>query len=137
MFELLTNKTSREINMKKPILAISILAMSFQALAGYHANMFVGINTQYKYAWGSMASARYSSDTSQIIRCTATSGKDNKYGNCYARSESGTTAACTTYDSNIVDQIRSINSESVISFFWSSSGECLSVSSSSDSTYKL
>jgi hypothetical protein len=106
-------------------LTCTLATVASVAIAGASWGYQVGINDTYKYAVGSFAATRNSTDTLQYIGCyhnAYTSGAS--YANCYAVNAAGVGRTCYTVNTNMVEAIRSISDESYIYFQWNTDGTC-------------
>ncbi len=90
-----------------------------------------GMKTNYAtyvtpgYAFGSLSSARYSSNTSEYISCDLYS---SGYISCSVRDAAGNTGYCSTNSTanpTFVPMILALNSASALAFWWdTSTGAC-------------
>lgn len=130
------------MNTKKHLVILSVAALcasSGLAMAGMRFSAEVYINDTYRTAGGSMTDARGSADTRQFIGCYHyyDSASSSPYlGFCQASNSAGLTKSCSTTNSAIVQSIRSISSESNISFAWNTDGTCRYVLVNNNSYYK-
>ena len=87
-------------------------------------------------AFGSIGGARNSSDSVQQIGCSSSFDGTNHSGTCTAKGAGGTVLTCATTNPTFIAQIRSISSQSSISFGVSTTGGCsgigIGVSSGND-----
>ena len=110
--------------MKNRLAIVSALGLALSiapaALAGTHRTEQVYVNTSYHYAYGSLGSARNSSDANQLIGCDV-QGDGRVWASCYARDAANHYVSCTSEDPTIVDAARAIRSASYVYFQWSGS----------------
>ena len=128
---------------KKLMIIFCIAALcstSGLALAGLRFTEEIFVNDNYKTAGGTMTDARSSADTRQFIGCyhwsTTSVGGAPLQGFCQASNSAGLTRSCSTTNSNLIQSIRSISSESYINFTWNTDGTCGYVFVSNNSYYK-
>lgn len=114
-------------------LAVSLLALSVNAIAGTKTNTATVINDAVQMASGSLSSARTSADTLQFISCElyATSGTIT----CKARNSAGTQRNCTTTDPVYVKTVQMINISSYVAFWWDAAGNCTNILVRNGSNY--
>jgi hypothetical protein len=122
--------------LKKAIFAVLCIGvLTGTAWAGMKFVQPVTINTTYSYAYGSMGSARASSDSNQQIGCTTyNSGGTNNYGYCSARDASGNYKSCSWSGSQWTSTINAMTSASWIWFYWDASGNCTFITLQNDSS---
>ncbi|HEY5938718.1 MAG TPA: hypothetical protein VIU61_28900 [Kofleriaceae bacterium] len=85
------------------------------------------------YAYGSMGSARSSSDTQQYIGCTLSTSGTTTYGTCSARGRNSSGvyqyANCQTTNAAHLDVIRTTNAISALELTWDAdTGTCRHIS---------
>lgn len=101
------------------------------AVAGDRERSEVLVQSEYRYAFGSMSSARDSADSTQYIGC-------NMYSTlavCYAENASGTFGMCSTSDPAMMTLARSLDSGSWLSFDWDANGTCTDIQVNNFSFY--
>lgn len=98
----------------------ALLSIAAIAQAGSRWVYQVGINDTYRFAVGTMADARGSADSVQMIGCYHNAG----FANCYATNSAGLSRSCTTSDPAMMSAIRGIGSESYVYFQWNTDGTC-------------
>jgi hypothetical protein len=104
------------------------------ALSGFSALAAAGMKTNYAtyvtpgYAFASLSSARYSSNTLEYISCDLYS---SGYIYCSVRDAAGNTGSCSTNSTaqpTFVPMILAINSASAMAFWWdTTTGACTSL----------
>ena len=121
---------------KKAILAVLCIgALTGTAWAGMKFVDQFYINTTYSYAYGSMGSARASTDSNQQIGCTTyNSGGTDNYGYCSARDPSGTYKQCSWSGSQWTTTINAMTASSWIWFYWDANGNCTFITLQNDSS---
>ncbi len=100
--------------------AAALLSTAMIASAGARLVYQVGINDASRFAVGTMADARGSSDNVQTIGCYHNTG----FASCYATNSAGLSRSCTTTNAALIEVIRSIGSESYLYFQWNTDGTC-------------
>lgn len=112
---------------QKLIVVLSVCAVlgawGTNAVAGARYRSDVLVQAQYRYAFGSMSSARDSSDSNQYIGCYVDTG----IAVCHAQSSSGTFGMCYTTDPAKMTLARSLDSGSWLIFDWDANGVCTSI----------
>jgi hypothetical protein len=103
--------------------AVGLFA-STSALAGMLLELPVVIDDATLSVSGSLGNVHNSSDRTQYIGCSLTSGFG---GQCYARNTAGVTRSCVTQDPDVINAIASLNGNSHLIFYWNQSGMCTSV----------
>jgi hypothetical protein len=103
--------------------ALAGLLVSTLVLAGFKAAQDVVISDSSQFANGMLGYVRNTSDTTQYVGCEAFGTS----GYCFALNSAGTYRTCVTSDSNLVANIRSLNSDSYLLFYWNSNGQCTDV----------
>ena len=115
---------------------LCLLVASKQSEAGLKSNGNVSISTTNRTASGSLGSARNSSDGVQYIECFVTAGTSGvAFGSCAATNTSGTHVYCSSNSSGIIDQIRAMNGDDRVQFYYNASGECTLVTLTRSSRY--
>jgi len=92
------------------------------------------------FAYGSMGSARSSSDTAQYIGCTLSTSGTTTYGTCSARGRNSSGvyqyASCHTTTAAHLNVIRTTNAISSLDFTWDAdTGICGHISVANQSTF--
>jgi hypothetical protein len=119
----------------KKLVPMALLAASLSsgglALAGYKATYPVTVSVAYRYAYGSMGSARNSLDGNQILNCYLQAGTSQAgasfapQATCTAEDANGNSAYCSTTEASFVDAVRMmVTGDSYISFGWNANGVC-------------
>jgi hypothetical protein len=109
--------------MRKPALSLLALALGLSAVSGDASaglKLVAPVGVSPTGAYGSVASARSSSDSTAYIGCYS-SGFDGSWGTsyavfCFARDAAGTTVGCHSYSDTISRAAQSITAFSYISF---------------------
>jgi hypothetical protein len=99
------------------------LFASASALAGFHTGQAVVIVDDDRLANGDLGYVHNTADKNEYIGCEVY----GDWGYCYAMNTAGTYRACATSDPDMVSTIRSLQSDSYLSFWWSDSGYCSSI----------
>ncbi|WP_148273261.1 hypothetical protein [Stigmatella aurantiaca] len=105
----------------------AVLLAGTGALAGakYARPVYVSTSSSGGYAYGSLGSARNSTDANQYIGCTTSTGSSGEQiMNCFARTGGGISASCTSSASALVNAARSVTADAYIDFRWDGSGAC-------------
>jgi hypothetical protein len=118
-----------------PVVAAFALSAVY-ARAGYrYSPSTVGVTPSAGY--GSMGSARNSSDTRQYIGCSvdtyATGTAASVY--CSATDASGRTAACASYNPVLVAAANSLSGDSYVAFYFDGSGTCTELYTTTASSF--
>jgi hypothetical protein len=116
--------------------AVGALVASTAAWAGFKSVTYVNINTTTRVAYGSMGSARGSTDTNQSIGCFVqgfSSGTNSVF--CQAYNASNATVYCTSNAPAIVTAATTLSDSSYIYFTWDVNGACTGLTVSNDSSY--
>ncbi|MDC0712880.1 hypothetical protein POL68_30745 [Stigmatella sp. ncwal1] len=104
-----------------------VLLAGTGALAGakYARPVYVSSSSGAGYAYGSLGTARSSTDVNQYIGCTTSTGSSGEQVmNCFARSAGGISASCTSSVSALVNAAHSVTADSYIDFRWDGTGAC-------------
>jgi hypothetical protein len=125
--------------MKKPIVlaALAASAIAATASAGTKWNRSVTLDPSYRYAYGSVGTARNSTDNLQYIGCEAyyfSSGFVHLY--CAARNAAGTTVSCYTSNLTQVQAASQMTDSSLIYFTYDANNVCTLVAISNYSAYE-
>jgi hypothetical protein len=99
------------------------LVTSSVTLAGLKRAPQVDIVDNARLASGGLGAARNSSDNIQFIGCYYY----RNAGVCYAGDSSGLSRSCGTSDEALLAIIRSIDSNSMLTFEWDASGHCVDI----------
>lgn len=125
--------------MKHVILAsVASLTVCSLAHGGAKYPYPVHVETAYRYAYGSMGSARNSADTTTFIQCYMTAQPGYAVtGGCEAREASGVSASCFFANSPFHEKVLAgMNGDSEIFFTWTPDGMCDSLQVVSGSQYE-
>ncbi len=107
---------------------ISLAVLAGPVSAGRKETWKVVVDTPNKVAYGSLGSARNSSDSVQSIGCSVfydTANSRNQVS-CQATTAAGVTAQCGSQDPNLVQVALAIHSNSYVQFRWNA-GECTTI----------
>jgi len=123
----------------KKLIALFALVLSTSAFAGYKQPYPVAIDLENSLAMGDMVSARYGEGRT-FIGCgtrayTVEDGDSFGYGFCQAGTTEDDVVVCNTFDPELIEQMRSLASQSFIAFRWNEAGECTYVGTSTQSFY--
>lgn len=121
------------------IIAGAVVLFSGAAMAGYKAAYPVTVMTNADnsgIAFGSMGTARNSSDAVQYIGCSTQSSFSPVTGTCFAKNAAGKYLQCVTTDPTIVSVISSVAKSSFISFSASPTGACYYVNVTNNSYFE-
>ncbi len=116
-------------------LVIGLIGAAGSALAGQRWNYPVSINETSRYAVGAMADVRGTSDYNQAIGCWNNAGPTPAAG-CLAINSAGLTKSCFTYNTTVIDAIRTVSTDSYIYFQWNTDGTCAYVYIDNNSRFK-
>ncbi|AFE04464.1 hypothetical protein COCOR_02084 [Corallococcus coralloides DSM 2259] len=108
-------------------LGLTMLAGSSTAWAGAQGTNPVVINTTNKTLEGSLGSARNSSDPIQSLDIGFYGGSSYLYGFIFAFDASGTMAACSTFDPNMIEVLKAAASDSYIKVYHDGAGTCTDI----------
>jgi hypothetical protein len=116
-----------------------LISVQKEAAAGYKTTAAVDINTTARWAHGSIGSARNSSSGLEYIGCSTyystLGGSLSTFCQARMAGSSPPIGTCTTTNSTLVEQGRSINGDSYIEFEWDASGQCTSIMVDNFSNY--
>ncbi len=106
--------------------AVAVLAASFPAAAGLRLTYEVVIDATQRYAFGSMAAARNSSDPYQAIGCVVFGRPGNASIQCQARDANDNYATCMIAPPppEMLAALQTLTSEALIYFAWDANGQC-------------
>ncbi len=104
-----------------------VLGLAGAALAGQQVFNAVEVSTTNSYARGTMADARHSADSQQLIGCTVSASVGYSYVLCEARDANGVYKSCSTSDVSMVAAAQAIGTDSYVYFRWNASGACTTV----------
>jgi hypothetical protein len=96
------------------VLCLTLCSQSFPAWAGYATQSEVTITTNAAY--GSMAGARYSTDSQQYIGCNFTHPALGLLINCSARDKTGQSFTCWSNETRFVNAAKALTNYSYIYF---------------------
>jgi hypothetical protein len=116
----------------KYLLAVLATVATVSAVAGTKTNTATVINDTFKYAQGSLSSARTSSDTLQFISCELYA---NGNISCRARDAAGNLRSCHTTDAAYAKVVTMINDSSFVFFQWDDAGNCTNLLVRNGSNY--
>lgn len=118
------------------IATCSVLTMSGIAAAGFRSAYQVQVNTDTRQAWGSLGTARASSDSNQYISCSVY-GYSSSAGSarCEARTATNVRATCYSSNPSIIQAIAALDGDGYVLFNWDTSGSCTYVATSSGSLW--
>ena len=115
---------------------LCLLVASRQSEAGLKTTGNVSINTTTRTASGSLGSARNSSDSTQYIECFLSAGSAGvPFGSCAATNTSGTHVTCSSNNLGIIEQIRAMNGDDRVQFYYDAAGECTLITLTRSSRY--
>jgi hypothetical protein len=122
--------------------AVSMLAFAGVVLAagtsyaGTKTSATVTVSTASRYAYGSMASARSSSDANQYIGCVTQGHAGGAIlAVCSARNSAGVAASCSSTSSAVIQSVTNQTDHSWIRFEWDANGVCTFVTVNNSSQY--
>jgi len=123
----------------KKLIALFALVLSTSAFAGYKQPYPVAVDHDTKFALGDMVSARYGEGRT-FIGCGTRSRLDENgntfdWGFCQAGTTEDDVAVCNTTNPAFIDAIRSLATQSFISFSWDEDNNCTYVGTSTQSFY--
>jgi hypothetical protein len=114
------------MRLAKILMVLTLSVFSALAAAGMKTNYATYVTPGY--AFGSLSSARYSSNTSEYISCDLYS---SGYIYCSVRDAVGNTGSCSTNSTanpTFVPMILGMNSASALAFWWdTTTGACTSL----------
>ncbi|MBN8232152.1 hypothetical protein JYK02_32015 [Corallococcus macrosporus] len=105
-------------------LAVATLGLGGTAWAGLKLPVPVTISTAARMAYGSLGSARNSTDNKQYIGVTTRIYVGGEDVNVYAEDALGNFATCYSTKPSFVAAARSLASDSYVLFAWNTAGEC-------------
>jgi len=118
-------------------LAIGAVVVSSHATAGQQFESTVSVTSSHR-ATGSIGATRNSANTSEYIGCSYKTkhlggGVYSEAVRCYARSQTGSFASCSSSEEELVTAVRALNDSSYMSFTGDSEGNCTELVFFSDS----
>ena len=120
--------------MKTLLLLIGVAVCGFCS-AGFVSHTQVNVNTAGKTFYGSMIGARNSADALQYISCAYVGFSNNPYITCGARNSAGTTAYCTSTQTQHFESVAGLNNESYLYIQYDDSGRCTYIYAAKASQY--
>jgi hypothetical protein len=124
-------RNQKEMSMKKligVICALATVGAGTAAWAGYKASANVYVSLDFRFALGSMGTARNSADSIQYIDVSSMANSDGtSSAMIYARDASNQLAYCWSNASSIVTAARSVGTDSYILFGWDANNNCTSL----------
>ena len=118
--------------MKRIILSAALLAAAGTASAGTRGAYPVYVGSIYAY--GSLGTARASSDSLSYAECQRYVTPTNAVLSCYVRDATGKSAMCTTSDPAFVAEGRALKGDSLLYFEWDANGVCKALRITDSST---
>ncbi|NMO23325.1 hypothetical protein HPC49_50480 [Pyxidicoccus fallax] len=116
--------------------AVGALLAGTAAWAGYTATYYVTVNTTTRTAFGSLANARASADTQQLISCSVHAFNSGSSGvTCEAQDANGVNAYCTSSAAAMVNAVASISGDAYLLFKYDTNGTCTYLYVSNASSY--
>jgi hypothetical protein len=117
------------VRIRRACLAVGAIALlTGSAWAGFKSRWPVRIDTTTSTATGSLASARSSRNSIEMIGCEVRAWVYNggQYmASCRAQDDTGASAACWSSNPVIVNALSSLNGDGILQFTWDSAGECV------------
>jgi hypothetical protein len=105
------------------IAAVSTLGGTLYA--GEKETWTVRVFPDSRIAYGTLGSARNSSNSVESLECHIESWDDaSTEVTCWAVNSSGTSGGCSSTNASLVNTARGISSDSYVYFKWDSAGEC-------------
>ncbi|WP_224245467.1 hypothetical protein [Hyalangium gracile] len=123
-------------------LAALVLSTSAWAGAKVRGSVAITFSGGNGTASGRLGSARNSSDTVQYIGCTASTsgtpgtGTTISYMSCSARNAQNVTVSCGSSNPDFIETLRTLNSDSYVSFSWDGTGNCTGLTVATYSQYE-
>ncbi len=115
---------------------VGALLASAAAWAGYTSTYYVNINAATRTVSGSLANARSSADTNQLISCSVrgyNTGSSSVF--CEAQDANGVNVYCMSSSPALVSAATGISGDSYILFKYDNSGTCTYLYVSNASSY--
>jgi len=128
------NPMSRfKLKMAKVVVAVILVSAGLvpAAWAGYKASANVSIDLSNRFAMGSLADARSSTDSTQFIGCESQQG----YAVCQAQNTSFSYVYCYTHDAALVAAAAAVKGDSFVRFDFDQGYVCTRISSGNYSFY--
>lgn len=112
------------------ILVLLATVAPLPAQAGLETDIPVTVDTQARFARGSLSSAHNSKDKVQFIGCGLGGGNLGHYsGACWARDADGNYGSCNFQDNlGMALALAGINSDSYVRFEWNEANVCVGIS---------
>ena len=108
----------------KKIIVAAVCLVAAVAFAGEKRSQPVFIDFTFKYATGSIADARASTDTRQSIGCSVTAQPTTTGMQCTAIDSQGRSAMCYSYNPEFVKAAQSVGPDSWIFFYFDDASLC-------------
>jgi hypothetical protein len=103
------------------------------AHAGSKAVLPLTIDTQQRFALGTVSDARNSADSTSRIECQIGASSAGLGMSCYAADANNNIGVCFSNDPKFAQVAAAIQSDSYIEFHWDESGNCTSLVVAQDS----
>lgn len=128
------------MKIKKTMTAIATLLLSSLAFGGAVVDAPVDVDLDNNFAFGNMASARFSDNDVELIGCGVRYIDDGAggifvFGFCQATDAAGESLFCSTENPDLLEAIKSIVDFSFITFAANGIGECTRIGNSAQSIY--
>jgi hypothetical protein len=94
--------------------------MTTPAWAGSKTQSGVLIDDSQRLGSGALGAVRNTANLVEYIGCDVY----NTFGICFATNSAGTSRSCFTYDANLINNMRSVTSDSLVLFYWDANGYC-------------
>ncbi|MCE9668701.1 hypothetical protein LY474_12830 [Myxococcus stipitatus] len=110
------------------VLGLACTLVGLSAWAGVRGDSRQVVVEDNWRAYGTLSTARNSTDSLQVISC-AISSFDSNYSivSCSARSSTGQSVICTSLNPLIIETARAINGDSYVMFTLDGEGNCTSL----------
>ena len=128
------------MKIKKTATAIAILLFSSLAFSGSVVDAPVDVDLDNNFAFGNMASARFSDNDVEFIGCGVRyidngAGGIFVFGFCQATDAAEESLFCSTENPDLLEAIKSIADFSFITFAADGNGQCTRIGNSTQSFY--
>ena len=111
------------ISNKARMAGLAAMAVCGAAVAGAKFTTYVNIDDNHRIASGNLGDVHNSADELEFIGCTLY----GDMGYCFAEDRTGLYRGCSTTDSQWLNAIRALNSDSYMYFAWDDYGWCTAV----------
>ena len=106
------------------VLAVGLIALSGNAMAGFKTGQAVVISTASRFVNADLGYVRNTGDTTQYIGCEVWASGSTPSAYCFARDAAGTYVSCYTTNAVLVNVAAALKPDDYLYFSWDTSGNC-------------